>query len=154
MPVSSRRRSPRSGSSTRSSGVEATRLVVDTSAYARLRRGNAAVVDAISRARTVLVPTVVLGELEAGFVLGGRPAENRLMLDDFLAEPFVSVIDVTVEVAARYGHLFAQLRTAGTPVPTNDIWIAAATIATGAHLVTFDTDFARIPALSATILSD
>jgi tRNA(fMet)-specific endonuclease VapC len=107
----------------------------------------------LSRASSVLVPTIVLGELEAGFILGGRAAENRVMLDDFLAEPFVTVADVTAEVAARYGHLFAQLRRSGTPIPTNDVWIAAVTIASGAHLVTFDEDFARIGGLSATILA-
>lgn len=150
--MSSRKRSPGSASSTRSSGASPSRIVVDTSAYSQLRRGHAAVHDVLARASTVLLPTIVLGELEAGFILGRRAAENRVMLDDFLAEPFVSIAEVTADVANRYGHLFAALREAGTPVPTNDVWIAAITIACGGHLITFDEDFTRIPALSMTVM--
>jgi len=56
-------------------------------------------------------------------------------------------------VARRYGALFASLRRAGTPIPTNDIWIAAAALQVGARVVTFDTDFGRIPGLDAHVLA-
>ena len=49
------------------------------------------------------------------------------------------------------GELFVALRRAGTPIPVNDIWIAAATIDAGAHLLTFDSDFDRIAQLDRTI---
>ena len=54
--------------------------------------------------------------------------------------------------ARRYGELFAELRAAGTPIPVNDIWIAATTMDAGAELVTFDSDFDRIARLERTIL--
>ena len=47
----------------------------------------------------------------------------------------------------------ALLLSAGRPVPVNDLWIAAATIDAGAHLLTYDHDFGRIGGLNATILT-
>lgn len=135
------------------SGAEVVeRLVLDTSAYSRFRTGHAAMGDMIARAPVVLIPVVVLGELEAAFEIGSRTVENRLSLAEFLAEPFVAVYDVTRAVARRYGEVFSRLRRAGTPVATNDIWIAATTIDSGGHLITFDSDFGRIEGLSRTIL--
>ena len=137
----------------KSSGAEPIeRLVLDTSAYSRLRAQHAATADHVARAITVLLPVTVLGELEAAFRLGSRLDENRVALKDFLSEEFVSVLDVTRGVALRYGELHAGLRRAGSPVPSNDIWIAAATLDSGGHLLTFDADFARIHGLPHTLL--
>jgi tRNA(fMet)-specific endonuclease VapC len=117
-----------------------------------MRAGHPGVVGAIARAPIVQIPVIVLGELHAGFSLGRRAKENEMVLTEFLQEPFVSVLDITAGVSRRYGELFATLRRAGTPVPVNDIWIAAATLASGAHLLTFDRDFERFPGLDHTVL--
>jgi tRNA(fMet)-specific endonuclease VapC len=106
----------------------------------------------LAKAERVLLPATVLGELEAGFRLGSRLKENLATLHRFLEEPFVDVWPTTASVARRYGALFAQLRAAGTPIPTNDIWIAAAALDSGAHLVTFDGDFQHVPGLDWTLL--
>jgi len=137
-----------------SSGAEpSSRLVLDTSAYSRLRVGDDRVLDLVAAADVVLMPAVVLGELEGGFRLGRRPDANRALLAEFLEEPFVAVVAVTASVAARYGEIFARLRQAGTPIPTNDVWIAAATLDRGGHLLTYDNDFERVEGLSSTILT-
>ena len=130
-----------------------TRLVLDTSAYAQLRRGNAEALDLIADAEVVIVPTIVLGELEAGFRAGSRYRENSLVLAEFLDEPFVAVAPVTPSVSRQYGLIFADLRSAGTPLPANDLWIAATTRDEAAHLLTFDRDFERIAGLEATVLT-
>lgn len=147
------RPSRRNGSLTREFGAEAlpSRIVLDTSAYSHARRGSAVVLDAITRADVVFVPVTVLGELEAGFRLGRRYRENRRALDEFLREPYLRLLDITPDVAGLYGRVFAALKRAGTPIPVNDIWIAAATLGCGAHLVTFDEDFARIEGLPHTL---
>jgi tRNA(fMet)-specific endonuclease VapC len=125
------------------------RLLLDTSAYAQFRRGHPAVVDLLASAERVFLSTVTLGELEAGFILGTRVDENRSALRDFLQEPFVSVLPIDEAASTRYGSVFAALRRAGTPIPTNDIWIAATALAAGVALVTFDTDFGRVRDLDA-----
>ena len=74
------------------------------------------------------------------------------MLAEFLGEPFVSVLDVTSLTARHYGRIFAELRSAGTPIPLNDIWIAAATTQCSGHLLTFDADFQRVAGLPVSVL--
>jgi tRNA(fMet)-specific endonuclease VapC len=109
--------------------------------------------DLIAAATAVLVPTIVLGELEAAFRRGSRAIDNRRVLAEFLEEPFVSILDVDRSVAQRYGETFAVLRRAGTPMSTNDVWIAAATFDCGGTLATFDRDFERIAGLPVVLLS-
>lgn len=130
------------------------RIVLDTSTYSRFRSGNQPSMAILAESEQVLIPTIVLGELEACFRSGSRATENLASLTSFLAEPFVSVLPVTHEVARTYGQLFAELRKAGTPIGTNDLWIAAVTVTAGAHLVTFDNDFAAIRRLDCTIVTD
>ena len=135
-----------------SSAERVHRLALDTSAYSRLRAGDTRVRDLIASADSVLVPTPVLGELHGAFELGSRVRENRVALSEFLDEPFVQVTPVSESVARHYGRVFASLRRAGTPIPANDIWIAACAIDQGACLLTFDRDFERIAALDRIVL--
>jgi tRNA(fMet)-specific endonuclease VapC len=128
------------------------RVVLDTSAYSRLRTGHPDVIEWLAAASVVFVPTIVIGELHAGFRIGRRRRDNEQALGAFLDEPFVQVATVDADAAHRYGEIVAQLRDAGTPIPTNDIWIAAVTFVTGGHLMTFDTDFARVGGLPHTLL--
>lgn len=128
------------------------RLVIDTSAYSHMRAGHAEALDLLAAAESVFVPVTVIGELEGAFELGRRARENRVTLAGFLAEPFVSVLPTTPEIARRYGQIYARQRRAGAAVPVNDMWIAAATLDCAGHLVTFDHDFKRITGLECTVL--
>jgi len=128
------------------------RLVFDTSAYSHFRSGHPEVLDTLARAERVLVPVTVLGELQAAFEVGSRARENRRLLDDFLDEVFVDVLDATPSTALHYGRLFAALKRAGTPLPVNDIWIAASTLDCGGTLLAFDGDFTRVPGLDLVLL--
>lgn len=127
-------------------------VLLDTSAYAHFRRGQRDVVEILTNAEKVYLTAVTLGELEAGFVLGSRAEENRTNLREFVSEPFVTVVNIDAAVATLYGNLFARLRNAGTPVPTNDIWIASCALRVGAQLVTFDSDFDRFRDLDRRVL--
>lgn len=132
------------------SGVS--RLVLDTSAYSYFRAGHHPVLEALSRAERVLIPVTVLGELEAAFEWGSRARENRRALESYLEEPFVAVLPATHAVARQYGRVFTALRRAGTPLPINDVWIAAATLDCGGTLLTFDRAFVRVPGLDHIML--
>ncbi len=128
------------------------KVVLDTSAYSHLRAGHAQMLEWVAAARVAVVPVTVLGELDAGFELGRRALDNRRVLAEFLDEPFVSVLDMTVMTVRHYGRVFAALRRAGTPIPINDVWIAAATMECNGHLLTFDSDYSRIPDFDHTLL--
>ena len=128
------------------------RLVLDTSAYSHLRTGHPQVLDYVADAPVVIMPVTVLGELEAAFELGSRVQENRHALADFLNEPFVSVLDVTSETVRHYARILVALRRAGTPIPMNDVWIAAATMECRGCLLTFDSDYRHVAGLDYTLL--
>ena len=128
------------------------RLVLDTSAYSHLRKGHPEVLASLAAAVQVSIPVIVLGELEAAFERGSRAAENQRVLAELLAEPFVNVLDVTTTTVRHYARVFVSLRNAGTPIPLNDVWIAACTQECHGHLLTFDGDFLRVPALECTLL--
>ena len=129
------------------------RYCLDTSAYSHLRRGIPNVVGIVDSAEWIGVPTVVIGELWSGFLAGGRRERNRSELDEFLSHPLVEELAVDREVAMIYGEIHRELRAAGTPVPTNDIWIAATAARAGATVLTFDEHFAAIQRVGSRMLT-
>lgn len=128
------------------------RLCLDTSAYSQFKRGSAAVVSVLDAAREVVVPSIVLGELRAGFRLGSRAATNEAELDRFLAQGVVAVAEVDDEAASHYADLIGDLRRQGTPLPINDVWIAAVALREGATVLTCDAHFAKMRRVGALIL--
>ena len=126
------------------------RICLDTNAYSAFKRGNPDIVDLVETADEVAVPSIVLGELFAGFRMGSRTRRNVAELEEFLRRPGVSVATVTKAASERYGMLVSRLRQQGTPLPTNDIWIAAVALERGAQLVTMDAHFDNIPGVFAT----
>jgi predicted nucleic acid-binding protein len=126
---------------------------LDTSAYSNFRRGNAEVAALLDRADLVGVPTVVLGKLWTGFLLGGRQQRNESELEAFLANPVVRVLAVDAETSRQYAEIVIELRKAGTPIPTNDIWIAATAARHGALVLTCDEHFRRIGRVGATVVA-
>jgi tRNA(fMet)-specific endonuclease VapC len=89
----------------------------------------------------------MLGELFAGFYCGKREKANRQELTRFLELPGIEIVNIDTSIADRYAIITKQLRKQGTPVPTNDIWIAAAALETGSRLITYDSHFNCIPGL-------
>lgn len=128
------------------------RYCLDTSAYSHFQKGHAEVTQLIDEADWLGMPSVVLGELWMGFNLGSILAKNQRVLESFLASPFVEEIDVSDGVARNYGEIAAELRRAGTPMPTNDIWIAACAATTGSIVLTFDEHFRIITRIGSIVL--
>lgn len=129
-------------------------LLLDTNAYAEFKRGASAVRELVHRARLIRFSTVVAGELIAGFRHGSRTRRNLEELRMFIDHPRVRVAPVTRVTADRYGRIYAALRAAGTPIPTNDMWVAAHAMETGADLLSGDAHFARVAGLAWVDLSD
>ncbi len=124
------------------------KVLLDTNAYTALFRAQAGVTERVRRAEQVLVSTVVAGELLFGFRNGPRYEANRRDLEDFLANPYVALLPVTLVTAERFGRIAAALRRKGRPLPTNDIWIAAHAMESGAELLSFDRHFEQVEGLA------
>jgi tRNA(fMet)-specific endonuclease VapC len=123
------------------------RVLVDTNAYTALLAGEEAVLDALASADAVLMSAMVLGELHAGFKGGRKERINLKTLGDFLRRPAVRTLDVTSATAEVFGVVKHALKVAGTPIPINDVWIAAHAIESGSWLVTYDRHFTHVPGL-------
>lgn len=125
---------------------------LDTSAYSNYRRGNEEVATLLDQAELVGVSTIALGELRTGFVLGGRRKRNEAELYAFLDNPAVEVLQVDPETSRHYAEIVAELRKAGTPLPTNDIWIAATASRNGTTVLTCDDHFERITRVGSIVI--
>ena len=124
------------------------RLLLDTNAYTAFMRGSTKAAAAVRQAERVYLSSIVVGELLYGFRAGARYAESRSQLEAFLASRFVEFLPVTLTTADRFGLIAAALKQKGRPIPSNDIWIAAHALETGADLVSFDGDFVHIDGLA------
>ncbi len=123
------------------------RLVLDTNGYTKLFRKPGELTNLVETADLVFLPAVAVGELYAGFQLGSKFDKNVAEFNEFLKLTGVRIVDVDRDTAERYGILVRSLKTNGTPIPTNDIWIAAATLELGARLVSYDEHFQYVPGL-------
>ncbi len=120
-------------------------VALDTNAYSDFLRGDAARVTVIRAARRIYLPLIVLGELRAGFAAGTRQTSNAANLQRFLGSPRVAVIAPDEQTTHHYAHLYAQLREAAHPIPTNDLWIAALVVQHNLVLCTSDAHFRYLP---------
>lgn len=123
------------------------RLALDTNRYTDLCLDVAETARLVEEAETVTLPFVVLAEMRAGFVHGTRQARNEAVLRRFVSKPKVSVLFPDDQTTHHYAALYRQLRVQGTPIPTNDIWIAALVLQHNLTLHARDRHFDRLPQL-------
>jgi tRNA(fMet)-specific endonuclease VapC len=124
----------------------ALRVHLDTNVYAAFMRGRREAVFAIDHVPGLAMSPVVLGELKAGFALGSRTGENLRELERFLDSPRVAIPAIDDRVTDNYARIYRQLRAEGTPIPSNDLWIAACVDVQDA-LFTYDVHFERVSGL-------
>ena len=126
--------------------------MLDTSAYVGFKRNVEEAVEIIVSAESILFSPIVLGELMFGFRNGSKFEENMNDLNKFIQHEAVDFVQVGEITSDRYSRIAAQLRSQGTPIPTNDIWIAAQTMEHGAELITSDRHFENIGGLVYTLV--
>lgn len=124
------------------------RLCLDTSAYSAFMKGHEEVVDLLQRAKQIVLTPIVLGELLSGFQRGKWQDQNLDLLDRFLDSPRVVSISIDDETALRFADIVDYLRRGGTPIPSNDLWIAASAMQYGLTVVSTDPHFQKVPQIS------
>jgi len=124
--------------------MNSTKLVLDTSAYSAFNRGDKRLKEFFQTDNEILVPFIVIGELRAGFSLGTKSKENEVLLQKLLDSSNVSTITISDKTTRLFAAIFQRLKLAGTPINTNDIWIAALTLEHDCLLLTLDSDFNRV----------
>lgn len=101
------------------------RLALDTNRYTDLCRGEVSIVETVESADEVWLPFIVVGELRAGFAVGTQEPRNEAILRRFLLKPGVAILYADEQTTHHYSSVYRQLRKQGTPIPTNDMWIAS-----------------------------
>jgi predicted nucleic acid-binding protein len=120
------------------------RVLLDTSAYSAFMRGHTKVRDILQLADRIFFNPIVLGELKSGFRRGRRKELNEKLLEQFLESPRVYSVPVNEETSERYAVIRESLWKSGTPIPTNDMWIAATAMQHGLVIVTTDPHYKKV----------
>ena len=81
----------------------------------------------------------------SGFEKGERKIENLRLLQNFITGYKTIQLKIDNKIAELYGQIYYELQGKGTPIPTNDVWIAACAIETDSTLISYDTHFLKIP---------
>lgn len=122
---------------------------MDTSAYSTFERiPDHQIRFVFEQADEVWLSAIVLGELQAGFLSGTRRQFNQARLTAFLSRPGVRIGVIDHTTSQRFAEIATHLNSAGTPLPTNDIWIAAHAMQHGLQVVTLDRHFLEMPQVS------
>jgi len=127
------------------------KILLDTTGYVGFKRGTEEMVDIITSSELVLFSPVVMGELMFGFRNGNRFKKNMDELNKFLDHEVVEIVHIGKTTSDRYSRIALHLKRQGTPIPSNDIWIAAQAMEHGAELITLDRHFENIAGLVYTI---
>ncbi len=98
-------------------------MILDTNGLSAVADGDAALEPILRKATEIAVPVIVLGEYRYGI----QQSRERQRYEQWLTESIRNyrVLDLDEDTAIRYATLRAELKRAGTPIPSNDVWIAA-----------------------------
>lgn len=129
------------------------RVLLDTSAYSALRRGNQEVLNVVQHTDRIVFTPIVIGELLAGFRKGHQTERNEAELARMLESARVSVVEISRTTAECYALVFDGLRRIGKPIPENDIWISASAMEHGLPIVTADRHFEHVSQVRTHILA-
>lgn len=122
-------------------------ILIDTNIYSYALKGDQDTVSLLRTLSLIGISSISIGELLSGFRGGTRERENRRELEEFLDSPRVRIYSVDEETAEFYAEILNELRLQGTPIPTNDIWIASVALQKGLPLYSKDRHFREVKGL-------
>ena len=123
------------------------KVCIDSSAYIEMEHGSKAVSDLLARCEEIIIPAATLAELLEGNGYRDSVGKANVALNNFLDMENVRFVPAGHSIAYRYAQISRSLRRRGTPVPPNDIWIAATAFETGACVLSYDRHFDLIDGL-------
>jgi tRNA(fMet)-specific endonuclease VapC len=120
-------------------------VIFDTNAFSAFAEGEVKLLRAIDDETELALPAIVLGE----YLYGIQQSRLRASYETWLKAnlPFFDILPIVRETAERYAEIRRELKTAGTPIPTNDLWIAALARHHRMRLLTRDGHFRAVQGL-------
>ena len=120
-------------------------MIVDTNALSAMADAERGIASEVGKAQLIAIPVIVLGEYLFGIAQSRRRTEYEQWINKNLRN--CHVLDVSSETAARYADVRLELKRSGTPIPSNDIWIAALCRQHSLPLLSQDRHFDRVVGL-------
>jgi tRNA(fMet)-specific endonuclease VapC len=122
-------------------------VLIDTNIYSYAMRGDAEIIKTLQQVAQIGISAISIGELLSGFKAGNKELTNRQELNQFLDSARVTLYGIDEGTAEFYCLILDQLKSNGTPIPTNEIWIAAVAFQHGMPIFTKDQHFNKIKGL-------
>lgn len=123
------------------------KLLLDTNAYTGFCSRDQNIIKAVKNSTKIYLPFVVVAELRVGFECGTKKKYNESLFNEFLEEKIVEILYPDNITIKQYSYIFKELRVKGSPIPTNDIWIAAIAVQHKIALITKNSHFNKIDEL-------
>ena len=121
-------------------------MILDTNAVSDLAQKNKRLIERLDEAHRLAVTVISLGE----YTFVTRKSRLRLELDTWLRErflPYVEILFPDLSTVEYYADIRSELKSAGTPIPANDIWIAALARQYGLPVLSLDRHFDQVESL-------
>lgn len=123
-------------------------LAIDTNILSDFFDADPEAVAMIKTATTVYVPVIAVAEYKHGIYAGSKKKRNLELLEAFLGRPSSKQVFIDDMTTEQYAALKAFLRQRGTPIPANDVWIAAICVQHDLPLLTRDKHFQKLPQIT------
>jgi len=123
------------------------KIVIDTNVYSAILKGIINHQSIFNKFEQIILPTIVIGELRAGFQLGDKTKQNEKDLQNVIANNNVQVLSIELSTTSFYATIFKELRKKGKSIPTNDLWIAAICVEQSATIASLDKHFTYVSGL-------
>ena len=118
-------------------------MILDTNALSAYADEQMSVFEALSTAKELALPVVVIGEYRYGIALSRHRDWYRKWLDQFIRD--CRVLSIDEATTHQYADIRVELKRSGTPIPVNDVWIAALSRQHGLPLLSRDRHFDSVP---------
>lgn len=120
-------------------------MILDTNALSAFVDGDQKLKRVIENETNLALPVIVLGE----YLYGVRQSRFRARYEQWMNVnlSFFELLSVGRETAERYAEIRRELKAAGKPIPSNDVWIAALAREHRLPLVSRDDHFQAVRSL-------
>lgn len=88
-----------------------------------MAEGDPALKPVLLQASELAIPVIALGEYRYGILQSRERARYERWLQEYLRQ--FRLIEIDEKTTLSYSNIRLELKNAGTPIPSNDVWIAA-----------------------------
>jgi tRNA(fMet)-specific endonuclease VapC len=120
-------------------------VILDTNGLSAVAEGEAAMEPILRKAVQIAIPVIVLGEYRYGI----SHSRNRNHYEQWLVRYLSKfrILDVDERTTVSYSAIRTELKKTGTPIPSNDVWIAALCRQHSLPIVSRDRHFDLVPGI-------